>query len=238
MSIQFDEIVQSLDFFKDKVTREKTDYGKIWIKELRDAIESGMGRNMLVVGEPGSGKSWACLRLAEVLDANGFTVDKIAFNARDFLQLIMKAKKGDVIVYEEVGVNINNREWHQHGGQNAIMQTVRYKNLFIIMNCPNSDFLDKAVRKLIHYSFMMKKLSISQGYSVMRPMRLHTDGQFNFTKKNYPCIHGDLVSEICVSKPSVKLRHSYEKLARQYKGELNEKFLQKETAKLIEVNRK
>jgi len=231
MQIQLSEIINSIDISGKSEQRSDLNKGEKWIAELKNAINRGMGRNMLVLGEPGSGKSWACLRLAEALDFNGFTMDKVAFSAKDFLLKVSQAKKGDVIIYEEVGVNIASRQWWKHTGQNSLLQTVRYKNLFIIMNCPNLDFVDKQVQKLIHYTFKMMVLNQKYGFSIMRPMRLETDGQFSFTKKRYPMVDGVLLTQLKMNKPSIKLRHAYEKKAREYKEKLNAKYLAEERVK-------
>ena len=205
--------------------------GEKFIGLLQRAIKTGFGRNMIILGEPGSGKSWACMRLAERLDLNGFTPDKVAFTAKEFMECIMRSKPGDAIVYEEVGVNISNRQWWKQFGQNAIMQTIRHKNLFVIMNCPNMDFVDKPITKLIHYTFKMMEMNQRKGYSIMRPIRTETDGQFNYTKKLYPMIEGVLITQIKVGSPSVKIRHQYEKKSKIFKNDLNKKFLDEELEK-------
>jgi len=229
--IDLNELIQSIKIYESFVKKDTMDKGERWIKIEQRNIKSGKGRNLLVLGEPGSGKSWACLRMAELLDLNGFTSDKIAFTERQFLELVMNSKKGDCIVYEEVGVNISNRTWWLNKGQNSLVQTMRHKNLFVILNCPNQDFVDNQIRKLVHYSFGMQTLNIKEGYSIMRPMRLETDGQFGRTMTKYPYIDGKLIKQFKVLKPTIQVRHAYERMAMEFKNKLNEKLLKEQQSK-------
>jgi hypothetical protein len=225
-------IAQTIKISNPLIEQEAMTKGEIWIKACQDRIDKGMSLNCLLLGEPGSGKSWASLKLAELMDMSedGFSHERIVFGTKDFMMAIKKAKKGQAIIYEEVGVNWSSRQWYKQFGQNALLQTIRYKNLFFIMNCPNIKFLDKQASSLVHYTFQMKSINQSEKFSVMRPIRLETDGQMGITKQQYPLIDGVLIPEIKVTAPSVKLRNKYEKLAKAYKDGLNADLLAQELA--------
>lgn len=212
--------------------------GEYIIDQLKKAIQRGMGRNLLILGNPGTGKSWASMRLGEILDLNGFTIDKVCFTPVQFMNAIINSKKGDAIVYEEVGVNVSKRQWWKQFGQNALMQTVRYKNLFIIMNCPNLDFIDKPMTKLLHYSFnMLDTRKEDDGYTVMRPIRIDVDGQFGITKRMYPMVNGVLINQFIVKKPSLMLRRQYEEKHQKYKNIWNKRHLAQEQIKEKELRK-
>tara|TARA_Y100000310_G_scaffold81250_1_gene77846 strand:- start:2276 stop:2998 length:723 start_codon:yes stop_codon:yes gene_type:complete len=225
------QIAESIEAINPTIQEETLDKGALFIDKLRTKVAGGQNFNCLILGEPGSGKSYASLRLAEVLDLNGFTADKIVFSNEEFLEKVSTAKKGDAIIYEEVGVNVSSRQWWKNFGSNAIMQTFRYKNLFFIMNCPVISFLDKNAQQLIHYSFKMNGIHKSDQTSSMRPLRMDTDGQVSFTKMMYPRIEGAIIPEMVMKIPSIKIRRDYERRAKLFKDKLNEKYLNEERQK-------
>jgi len=231
------QIPESIDAIRTTMDEEIVDKGEVYINNIRKRVAGGQNFNCLILGEPGSGKSYASLRLAEVLDLNGFTADKIVFSNQEFLEKIATAKKGDAIIYEEVGVNVSSRQWWKNFGSNAIMQTFRYKNLFFIMNCPVISFLDKNAQQLIHYSYKMNNICKATNTSNMRPLRMDTDGQVGFTKMQYPRLGGAIIPGIEVGLPSLKLRRDYERRAKDFKDKLNEKYLNEEIQKNTDAKR-
>lgn len=207
------------------------DKGEVLLNRIRRRVLKH-DRNFIciILGDTGSGKSWASLRLAERLDPN-FNIDNVVFSSKDFLKRMARAKKGDAIVYEEVGVNMASRQWWKNFGSLAVMQTMRFRNTILIMNAPVLKFIDSSSTDLIHATFKMTRIKQTEGCSYMRPLLIETDGQIEFTKKAYPLINNVLISEIRVPKPSVKIRHEYKQKSEEFKNKLNAKYLMEETIK-------
>lgn len=113
---------------------------------------------LAIVGEPGSGKSWSGVYLANCLDRDSknnsrFTIDRIVFSAKDFINLVKSdLPKGSWIMWEETGVGINSRLFFEHTNIiiSYITQTFRYKNYGVIYTVPDLGYVDKQVRKLFH----------------------------------------------------------------------------------------
>jgi len=68
-----------------------------------------LNKNFLAccVGPPGSGKSFAMMRIAEILDPE-FNIDRVVFSSEQFRQLLNSGtlKPGSFIVWDEAGVGV------------------------------------------------------------------------------------------------------------------------------------
>ena len=209
----------------------KTASGKDFVEKIRSAVIN-KNTNMIVtiVGKPGSGKSWACLRLAEVLSdactGQPFSIDHVAFDKRKFYDLINSdLPKGQVIVYEEVGVNESNRRWQKNMTTNDIMQTFRHRNLILLMNTPLKSFVDKQARQLNHAVFWMKRIDHEKNQSFMKPYFTDTNPITGLTFTSFTVLKGDLITEIKLNKPSIELIREYEKGKVKFTKALNQRSL-------------
>ena len=121
-----------------------------------------------VVGAPGSGKSYWCLRAGERMlqilkKDKPYNVKHCARDLNEFMVLLNSGKlhKGDVITLEEVGVNIDARSWQGKMNKliNYIFQTFRNKNLVCFLNLPDIQMLDKNTRRLLHGVVSMRGIN-------------------------------------------------------------------------------
>lgn len=98
----------------------------------------------IVDGEEGSGKSVFAFQIAKVLDPN-FTNEQIAFNANDFIRLVVKAKPHQCIVFDEAFTGLSSRSSLSEINLLlvSLMMEMRQKNLFIILVMPTFFMLDK-----------------------------------------------------------------------------------------------
>jgi len=121
---------------------------------LKDRIQKrNRGNNILICGEPGSGKSYRGLRIGELLDFNGFGIIKVLWSALEVVTYIDdgKIKQGDAIDWEE-NFGAEASEWYTQSN-NAIkrtMQVMRRKRFTFIMNLPSIKDLDPKLRHLFH----------------------------------------------------------------------------------------
>ena len=225
--------------YKDANVKSVT--GNDFIEKLKTrVIKHNKNLIIAIVGETGSGKSYASLKLAEALSGGPgtFPLENVAFSGAQFTELVNKnLPRGSVIVFEEVGYNYSNRKWQKNFGKNAILQTFRHQNLILIMNTPSQSFMDKQARQLTHAVFRMMRINNKFNYSVMAPY-FQENNPINekFSRFGFTGLSGDFISEIRLSLPSVKLRNAYEKTKTEFTDKLNKKFLKQYTEEESEEN--
>lgn len=121
------------------------------IKRLNDHRPA----NMVFLGETGSGKSAAAIRLAYNVDPF-FNINRIVFSVADFMKLINSGlARGSAIIFDDAGVGISNRDWQQEQSKifGKVSQTVRHRDYLIIFTLPDRSFLEKQSRNLIQFEF-------------------------------------------------------------------------------------
>lgn len=142
-----------VDIRFDQVWKTSSQHAKTFAGILHSRLW-GENKNFIVavVGEPGAGKSYSAISLAEMIDPN-FSVDKITWDIEEFLKTLDRCGKGDVLILDEAGVGIPAREWQtlQNKAMSYVMQTFRYKNVGVILTTPSIEYIDRQVRGLVHY---------------------------------------------------------------------------------------
>lgn len=179
-----------------------------------------------------SGKSYAALRMAEIIDPS-FTVDRCVFDTEEFLRVLKGGlddktlKRGSVIIYDEMGIGHSNRNFYDalNKALNYVFQGFRRENLIVFMTVPKMKFVDVQTRELMHY--IINPVSIdkangicwSRGYIVDQNSLLF--GEPMYLNKMKVCgnpIDGDVVESqyFGLRMPSEKLRTDYEAKKKEY----------------------
>lgn len=120
-------------------------------------------KNLLIaiVGETGSGKSYAGLSLGATLDRN-FSISEVAFEPTAFIELAMDKSypAGSLVMADESGVSMSHREWWSKANRKIgeIIQTWRHQNRGAIFTMPSLDLLDKVIRNRMHYILTMEDI--------------------------------------------------------------------------------
>ncbi len=196
---------------------------------------------MLFVGATGSGKSYSALRLAEMLDPT-FTIDRVKFKAKDFMDcindLVKRSEageeiKGRVILWDEFGVEHNAREFMTISNRviNYFFQTSRHLNLIVIMTVPLLSFIDSATRKLMHsvaemcginqrektatVKVKMMQTNVMTGKEYPKYLRYKKDGKQRVSKK------------LKFKLPSKQLLANYENNKKAFTTKLNQEIMEK-----------
>lgn len=111
---------------------------------------------IVVDGREGSGKSTFALQMAKYVDPS-FNLKRIVFAPEDFREAILKAKKGQAIVYDEAFTGFSSRASLSPINRVlvSLAMQMRQKNLFVIIVLPTIFLLDKYMamfrtRALIH----------------------------------------------------------------------------------------
>lgn len=141
---------------------------------------------IVIDGREGSGKSTLALQLAKYVD-NDFNLKRIVFSPDAFREAILKAKKGQAIVYDEAFTGFSSRASLSPINRVlvSLAMQMRQKNLFVVIVLPTIFLLDKYMalfrtRALIHvyenhgnrgyfrlYNAKIKKLLILLGNKTM-----------------------------------------------------------------------
>jgi len=100
----------------------------------------------IVDGGEGAGKSVLAMQLAKKTDPT-FTLDRICFTPDEFTKAILKARKGQAVVFDEAFTGLSSRGSLTEVNRLlvSLMMEMRQKNLFVIIVMPTFFLLDKYV---------------------------------------------------------------------------------------------
>lgn len=187
---------------------------------LRSRFGGNKNALIAVVGSTGSGKSYACMRMAELWYKDYFNKEfpstHICFSIREAMLLIQSGKltRGDLIIVEEAGVIMNSLDFQNKIVKffGFVLQSFRSKNIGIIFNLPHIDMLTKTARLLMHGLFETagidsnaKKVKIKALYCQTNPrsskqyhkyLKYKINGRFQKIKRiSYSLPRSDLLKE-------------------------------------------
>ena len=183
----------------------------------------------IVDGMEGSGKSVFGFQIAKVLDPN-FTHEQIAFNANDFINLVVKAKKNQCLVFDEAFTGLSSRTSLSEVNNIlvSLMMEMRQKNLFIILIMPSFFMLDKyavlhRAKGLFHVYMEDGRRGFWNFYNQKRMKYLYLKGkkfyEYHWAK---PIIFGRFQDQYMINKePYIKIKKTaLHRKRRQTKGEV------------------
>lgn len=136
-------------------------------------------RNYLAVitGATGSGKSYSCLRIAELWYKfyfnKSFNPENICFSVADLVKRLDSGelKKGDLLIAEEIGVGANAKNFQSQTNKalQFILQSFRSLNIIVFFNVPHFSFFDKTARMLMHSHFQTLKIDKQKEICTLKP---------------------------------------------------------------------
>lgn len=197
-----------------------------------------------VVGDPGEGKSYASLRIAESIWPE-FSIDAVASNIVEFMELVMDDSygRGSIVVLEEGGVEASAYEWYSASNEvfRTVLETWRHQNRMGIVNLPNFKKLDKGARRRTDFLVEMLEAKPWKDYSVAKPKQVEYNNVDDFFTTPFPVIEGKRHKRMRFNLPSKNLRDDYEQLKDKYTSQLNERLYemlveQQEESKKQEVS--
>jgi len=184
---------------------------------------------VIVDGMEGSGKSVFGFQIAKILDPN-FTHEQIAFNANDFINIVVKAKKHQCIIFDEAFTGLNSRTSLSEVNNIlvSLMMEMRQKNLFIILIMPSFFMLDKyavlhRAKGLFHVYMDNGRRGFWNFYNQQRMKYLYLKGKkFYEYQHAKPIIFGRFQDQYMIDKePYIKIKKSaLHRKRRQTKGEV------------------
>lgn len=227
-----DSIVLSKDGLKNGMshsTAEREYDNELFLSEIfGNIITSGNNKNIicLIEAKPGQGKSWTALtiacacaiHLATKLGGNPwdyFNIDHVGIIMPDEITKIVSGmKKYGVYILDDIGMAYAGRKWQSKGNEamNNMLQTMRTDNNIIMMTVPDSDWIDKIGRNILHFKIVMKQPLHSMGYSLGRLVTV--EKMYNSTsRKNlfpYLKLPDKIYNYALFSKPPNDLTEIYE----------------------------
>lgn len=188
-------------------------------KEILRVYWSGKMNIIQVIGLPGTGKSWACLRLGELISEDLHKADykigvkNVADNLLDLLKFVRGIKKeGEILILEEIGVWLSSKRAMSTDNVDAakVWDTLRKKRVIVITNNPINKDVDKKLMAMS--SMMIQTLSLNKGEGIcmLKPMRLQTNPDTAKTYRHRLHQHGFDVHRCWVGRPDDQLCKDYE----------------------------
>lgn len=128
-------------------------YSQIW----NDVYEKDLDALIAVCGRRGNCKSGTALRIGTDLDIDclgksRFSIDNVFFKANEFVAAFEKKHPaGTVIVWDEIGVENDAREWYTLKNRfiKHVMETNRYRKYVVLVTTPTLKSMDIATQRLL-----------------------------------------------------------------------------------------
>ena len=203
---------------------------------------------IIMVGNTGTGKSWAAIDLAyETAKAVAkidlkkavtsdswreyFNLDHMAIITLDrVVALLQNIRSHGIYILDDIGVGYSNRDWmkEKNKGMNKIIQTFRTDNTCVIYTVPSKGFIDKVPRELVEWYFEFERSEqvFSLGINSCKFLDITTLKRENKQLFIYDVVHSltgasQFVRHIA-RRPPDELTVPYEKLRLDIARELRE----------------
>lgn len=143
--------------FNEEITKATIENSDFIIK-LRKDLKMGFGKFFICTGKPGTGKSFAALRLGEIVD-DDFGLHKVIVGDNlGFVSLLEKAlnkefDNGAFLLFDEAGLGMSSREWNrkQNKLMSVIFQLIRKMGLCVVFTVPTLNMIDVTARRIANY---------------------------------------------------------------------------------------
>lgn len=150
-------------------------YSPSFLNLIQSRRTTSRSNLILVTGEPGEGKSYNAISLAQILDPNFDPYIQIVFERIHFLELIgnnSPLKRGQVIVVDEAQFIAGVRTWYDDLQIDLMnnFEAVRFRGYIIIIVALHMDLLDKILRRFVlTYMIHMIDRGIGVVYRLFSP---------------------------------------------------------------------
>jgi len=193
-----------------------------------------------VIGLPGTGKSWTCLRLGELIseDLHGesnVSIGNVVDNLLDLLKFIRGVKgAGEILIAEEIGVWLSSKRAMSAENVDAgkVWDTLRKKRVIVLANNPINKDVDKKLLALSSMQIQTLSLNKRVGVTILKPLRLQTNPDTAKTYRHRLTHQGREVHRCWIGKPAKELTDAYEESKDKFLEELYERLQKKHQDKL------
>ncbi len=196
-------------------------------RDIMRVYRTGKMNVLHIIGLPGTGKSWYCLRLGEQIseDIHGIneetkepnykiTAANVVDNLLNLLKFIRKVKgPGAIVIAEEIGVWLNSKRAMSSENVDAgyVWDTLRKKRIIVLANNPISKDIDKKLIALSTMQIQTLTLNKRKGVCIVKPLRLQTNPDTAKTYRHRLTENGRDVHRCWGGKPNKELTDDYEK---------------------------
>lgn len=182
----------------------------------------------LVVGSTGTGKSFVCVRIAELWYKHHFKkefpIHHVQFSVEGVIDLLNsgKLKRGDVIILEEAGTSMGALDFQAKISKifTYVLQSFRNLNLCLMLNLPSPSMLNKNVRLLSHFQFETAGIDKQKKTSEIKPFFVQTNTRSGKRYLKYMNVKKGnralKIQRFVYSIPSKDLVEAYEKKKRKF----------------------
>lgn len=210
---------------------EDSEYGNnLYLGEVfGEIITSGNNQNIicLVEAKQGKGKSWGAMSIAcgasvhlasklGGIPSDYFNINNVGIIMPDAIaDVIINMKKYQIVIIDDAGMAYSGRKWQSAGNEamNNMLQTMRTDNNIIIITVPDSDWIDKIGRNILHFKIVMKQSLHKLGFTLGRLSTV--DKMYNSSsRKNifpYLKLPDKIYNYVRFDRPPKPLTDEYEK---------------------------
>lgn len=189
---------------------------KLFYKMNRERThEHNKNELVVIVGDMGCGKSYAALRLGEIITDGHFNLENLTFTPSDFLERVINSGKGDVVILDDSGISFNAREFMSKSNRilSLALESCRFKNETLILTVPSLAMIDINARRLMHTCFWMKYVNEQAGYSCATWYKIQNDSRLGKVYYTHPKI---AENEETIEKSTMRFRKPDDALATEY----------------------
>lgn len=227
---------------------EGREEGDILMRYIRGRLKRFKTTTIVLTGGLGTGKSYTCLRIAELWYKFNFNkefpIENVCFDIGEAMKLLTsgKLKKGEIIIIEEAGVNINAKDFQSKVNRffNFYMQAFRQKQVMVLFNCPVFDMIDKSTRILVNANFITQKIDRKRKLCIVKPFIHQLNQQTGKVYTKYLRVWANgtgygfrsPIKNMEFSLPSEKLVGEYERKKERFLDQLGD-----DTYMMVKVHR-
>lgn len=209
-------------------------------REILNLWRKGKMPVVHVIGLPGTGKSWYCLRLAEQLNEDlknraTITSKNVVTGLLGLLKFIRGVRSpGQIVICEEIGVWLGSRRAMSAENVDAgyVWDTLRKKRIIVIGNNPISKDIDKKLLSLSTMQVQTLTLNKTLGICIVKPLRLQTNPDTAKTYRHRLKENGYDVHRCWSGRPSKELTDAYEQGKDEFLDDLYKRLEAKHQKKL------
>ncbi len=201
-----------------------------WVTYLKYRVFSMNNcNNTFFTGMPGSGKSWAMLSIACLIDPDFQLEGNWYFKAGKLMKAIKEDnhKPGKMWCYDESGIDLSSKNWQSeiNKGFNAFFSTARHRRYIFFGSVPFLSFVSKGVRTLMTSHFEAIGWT-NRNQTKLIPRVTEYNGEMDKFYKKRLIVKSEGGSTFCnkvlIPKPPKRIVLEYEKLKKEFTSDLFE----------------
>lgn len=180
----------------------------------------GLNSILLFLGPRGVGKSYGCLKVAEMRDPS-FVIDRVIFDLESFLDILKTVGGGyRWLIFDEMGLEIPAREWLSTANKimSYVTQSFRFTKVNLAISTPSPDYVDIHTRQLADFWMVCQTRGKIRVYSVKHNPFGKSPVQTPFLGELYIGLPSKEIQEAYESKRKNVLEGKYSKYLEQVKS--------------------